>query len=66
MNSDNVNLYDYYNNYVFLHNFTWSNVGEFQTQLDKMRYFFYYISSDMSALTLVKSSIKDETNDKSL
>ena len=66
MNNDNVNLYDYYNNYVFLHNFAWSNVGEFQTWLDKMRYFFYYISSDMSALTLVKSSIKDETNDQSL
>ena len=28
MNNDSINLYYYYSDYVFLHNFTWSNMGE--------------------------------------
>ena len=29
MNSASINLHSYCSNYVFLHNFTWVNVGEF-------------------------------------
>ena len=29
MNSAIVNLHNYYNNHIFLHNFAWSDVGEF-------------------------------------
>ena len=29
MNSASVNLRGYYNNYAFLHNFVWFEIGEF-------------------------------------
>ena len=49
MNNDSVNLYCYCSDYVFLHNFTWSNMGEGWTQLVKMWFSFYYTSIDASA-----------------
>ena len=33
MNNDSINLYYYCSDYVFLHNFTWSNMGEGWTWL---------------------------------
>lgn len=49
MSNDSVNLYCYCSEYVFLHNFTWSNMSEGWTYLVKMWYFFYYTSIDASA-----------------
>lgn len=50
MNSISVNLYRYYSNYVFLHNFAWPNVNEFWALLAKIWFFFYYI--DANVLTI--------------
>ena len=51
MNSNSVNLPDYYSNHVFLHNFAWSNVGKFWAWLVKMWYHFYYANTNSSALS---------------
>ena len=52
MNSASVNLYGYYNNYIFLYNFTWLDVGEFWVWLAKMWSVFYYIGIDASLLIM--------------
>ena len=43
MNSVSVNLRDYYNNYVILHNFAWPGMDEFWARLVKTWSFFFPI-----------------------
>ena len=37
MNIDSVNLHSCYSNYVFLHNFAWTNMNDFWDWLDEVR-----------------------------
>ena len=53
VNNARVYIYGYYSNYVFLHNFAWSDhVGEFWVWLTKMWSLLYYTSIVASVLTL--------------
>ena len=54
MNNVSVNLHG--GNYVFLHNFAWSDVDEFWAWLAKMRYYFYYKSTHALSLKLSRTS----------
>ena len=50
MNSVSVNLHNYYRKLVNLHNYTLTNIGQFQAKLYKFYTFFYYTQTNVNAL----------------
>ena len=56
MNSVNVNLHDYCNKLVNLHNYILIDVVHFKEKLCKFYIYFYYTPNDVSALNAFNRS----------
>ena len=55
MNSINVNLHNYYSNFVNLQIFNLTNVGDFESWMSKIDTFFYFALIDANAVMVTIS-----------